>query len=255
MTGKEELTRGDALARVAVLEAENAALRKRVCVPDATAALEELVTACWDFSSESVECKYDGFHSEVVASREWDKFRAAVEAADGVLAAAPAPVERCDTCHGYGEVPAGETQRFGDLQPPEPIMMACPECDGQAPVERVEQETRSAGNLPCPFCGCDVDPKGWLRGDGVRGPECDNCGATAASLEAWNKRTTPQPAPTAAQDVAGLVEALQSIYDEDYQVGHDATDSEVSIARKQCIYRIRRKVKDALAAHQSGGAK
>ena len=50
----------------------------------------------------------------------------------------PAPVERCDTCYGHGEVPTGETQRFGDLQPPEPIMMACPECDGGAPVERVE---------------------------------------------------------------------------------------------------------------------
>lgn len=40
----------------------------------------------------------------------------------------------------------------------------------------------------CPFCGGTVDPQGWLRGDGKRGPECNDCGATAPSMEAWNKR-------------------------------------------------------------------
>ncbi len=45
-------------------------------------------------------------------------------------------------------------------------------------------------NAPCPFCGGRVDPVGWLRNDGVRGPECDDCGATAPSLEAWNRRVT-----------------------------------------------------------------
>jgi len=41
----------------------------------------------------------------------------------------------------------------------------------------------------CPFCGGQVDPNGWLRNDGVRGPECEQCGATAESIEAWNTRT------------------------------------------------------------------
>ena len=40
---------------------------------------------------------------------------------------------------------------------------------------------------PCPFCGGKVDPTGWLRNDGVRGPECD-CGATAVSMQAWDNR-------------------------------------------------------------------
>lgn len=83
----------------------------------------------------------------------------------------------------------------------------------------------------------------WLEQMDIRG-----CQVTKTGLYT----TIPQPAGPAT-DVAGLVEALQSIYDEDYQVGHDATDSEVSIARKQCIYRIRRKVKTALAAHQTRG--
>ncbi|MBG6287715.1 hypothetical protein I5I61_09690 [Pseudomonas nitroreducens] len=41
----------------------------------------------------------------------------------------------------------------------------------------------------CPFCGGEVDPTGWLRGDGVRGPECDDCGATAPSIEVWEQRS------------------------------------------------------------------
>lgn len=44
------------------------------------------------------------------------------------------------------------------------------------------------GVAPCPFCGGDCDPTGWLSGDGVRGPECESCGATAASVEDWNRR-------------------------------------------------------------------
>lgn len=43
----------------------------------------------------------------------------------------------------------------------------------------------------CPFCGANVDPEGLQRGDGVRGPECEGCGATAPSLEAWNQRVHP----------------------------------------------------------------
>ncbi|WP_208458389.1 hypothetical protein [Burkholderia vietnamiensis] len=42
---------------------------------------------------------------------------------------------------------------------------------------------------PCPFCGSEnVDPKGWLANDGRSGPACDECGATAESVEGWNRR-------------------------------------------------------------------
>lgn len=50
------------------------------------------------------------------------------------------------------------------------------------------------GNLPCPFCGGRCDPNGWMGSydDGVPmcGPECEDCGATANSIEEWNRRTT-----------------------------------------------------------------
>ena len=35
---------------------------------------------------------------------------------------------------------------------------------------------------PCPFCGGVVDP------EGLRGPECEGCGATATSIESWELR-------------------------------------------------------------------
>jgi len=45
---------------------------------------------------------------------------------------------------------------------------------------------------PCPFCGGEADPEGWLMidaaGNEIRGPECDDCGATARSKELWNTR-------------------------------------------------------------------
>lgn len=44
--------------------------------------------------------------------------------------------------------------------------------------------------LPCPFCGGEVDPEGWLGGDGTRGPECDVCGATACDMASWNRRAS-----------------------------------------------------------------
>ena len=189
MTDTEELSRGEALARVAVLEAELAELRKRVCVPEGYVV---------------VPVEPSAGHLDSMAMR---------------------------MRHDFGLLPEYLKERFrGDAR------QLYEECTGQglyklpaapAPVERVEQEA-----------DCTLE-----------------CGAYGSYCRCAAERATPQPAPTAAQDVAGLVEALQSIYDEDYQVGHDATDSEVSIARKQCIYRIRRKVKDALAAHQSGGAK
>lgn len=41
---------------------------------------------------------------------------------------------------------------------------------------------------PCPFCGGEADPEGWMNGDGECGPECESCGATASSVIVWNRR-------------------------------------------------------------------
>ncbi|MFU3591265.1 hypothetical protein ACM7KK_29620 [Pseudomonas aeruginosa] len=60
--------------------------------------------------------------------------------------------------------------------------------DPPAPVEQAGRDVEPA---PCPFCGGEVDPTGWLRGDGTRGPECNDCGATARSMEAWQTRAAP----------------------------------------------------------------
>lgn len=42
--------------------------------------------------------------------------------------------EVCDTCHGQGEIYSGEDQHFDyfSFQPPEPVMITCPECNGES---------------------------------------------------------------------------------------------------------------------------
>ncbi len=57
-----------------------------------------------------------------------------------------------------------------------------------------ENRSSNTENLPRPFCAGRVDPEGWLRGDGTRGPECESCGATAPTLSVWNSANpTTQP--------------------------------------------------------------
>ncbi|EIZ9492837.1 DUF551 domain-containing protein [Cronobacter sakazakii] len=76
-----------------------------------------------------------------------------------------------------------------------------------APVApAVRAEPVAGENLPCPFCGGACDPAGWLS-EQTSGPECENCGATAENIEAWNRRTAPPappapPAPVAAGWIA-----------------------------------------------------
>ncbi len=48
-------------------------------------------------------------------------------------------------------------------------------------------------HLRCPFCGGPCDPEGWagFEADGKtikHGPACDDCGASAPSMEMWNRR-------------------------------------------------------------------
>jgi hypothetical protein len=55
-------------------------------------------------------------------------------------------------------------------------------------------ERDANGNLPCPFCGGAVEPRGWLCedeiGGDVSGPECDGCGATTITMDDWNRRVS-----------------------------------------------------------------
>lgn len=66
-----------------------------------------------------------------------------------------------------------------------------------------EEKMREA--LPCPFCGGQVDPDGWLDGNGKRGPECDECGATAESMDVWNSRAALQESEAGAVDIGAMV--------------------------------------------------
>lgn len=69
---------------------------------------------------------------------------------------------------------------------------------------RERSEPVAGENLPCPFCGGACDPAGW-QSEQTSGPECENCGATAENIEAWNRRTAaPAPAPVVPDDTKRL---------------------------------------------------
>ena len=102
------MSRGDAIARVAVLEAEVAELRKRVCVPDVSAMARVLS----DRSADA--CNIDRTDNWAIYGQEYiGDVRA--------MLAAPAPVERVEQDHDaialdkarnimqimYGEMPKG----------------------------------------------------------------------------------------------------------------------------------------------------
>lgn len=64
--------------------------------------------------------------------------------------------------------------------------------------------------LPCPFCGgTAIDPEGWSTTDGIKGPSCDDCGAsvgdlthsTEVNIAMWNQRAAPSPAATGVEDL------------------------------------------------------
>lgn len=81
-----------------------------------------------------------------------------------------------------------------------------------APVApAVRAEPVAGENLPCPFCGGACDPAGWLS-EQTSGPECENCGATAENIEAWNRRTAaPAPAPVVPDAYEIIAEAWRLI--------------------------------------------
>ncbi|WP_400638380.1 DNA cytosine methyltransferase [Pseudomonas aeruginosa] len=106
--------------------------------------------------------------------------------------------------------------------------------DPPAPVEQAGRDVEPA---PCPFCGGEVDPTGWLRGDGTRGPECNDCGATARSMEAWQTRTVPTgQAPQAWLDV--LAERRRQGEVEGWTPEHDDAHSHGQMARAAACYAL-----------------
>lgn len=90
----------------------------------------------------------------------------------------------------------------------------------------------------CPFCGGEVDPTGWLRGDGARGPECEGCGATAPSMEVWEQRACLVPEEVrsllsrAQCEIESLAECLENVCEdeEDVDVREDVADGRVVAA-------------------------
>ncbi len=202
MTDKEELTRGDALARVAVLEAENAELRKRVCVPDGWMVVPSQCTS-------QMEDAYD----QQCADDNACGCSMHLPAYEAMLAAAPAPVERVGQEAGLYAV------KFLD---------------------------NWDGELNCYWLIARLDDKGeWLSeesGKALLQYEGDKI-LSAIRLD------TPQPAPTAAQDVAGLVEALEQGFP---LLSDDGLD-EVAHHCEWAIQQDRKRLHALIAAHQIGG--
>lgn len=68
---------------------------------------------------------------------------------------------------------------------------------------------------PCPFCGGKADPEGWSSID-RKGPACDDCYASADTIERWNTRATPSADPLAGlvrYDKGDILLALEGGYD------------------------------------------
>jgi hypothetical protein len=192
MTDKEELTRGDALARVAVLEAELAELRKRVCVPDASTMARVLsdraASACCVDPDDNWKIYGQEFIEDVRA-----------------MLAAPAPVERLAT-------DGGRNQRFEGLFEGETPDQRDARLAAAAPVERVEQEAFSyyerAHGEKSPTHGmslCERIAHVGGRTNAAGYMEFGSVMAVSALIDhVLRDSPAPKPAPAAAQDVAGL---------------------------------------------------
>ncbi|PBK05943.1 hypothetical protein CNQ84_00775 [Pseudomonas abyssi] len=122
----EELTRGDALAKVAALEAENAELRKRVCVPDGWMVVPSQCTSQMEDAYDQ-QCADDNAYGCSMH----------LPAYEAMLTAVPAPVERLAT-------DGGRNQRFEGLFEGETPDQRDARLASAASVERVERVEREA---------------------------------------------------------------------------------------------------------------
>lgn len=101
-------------------------------------------------------------HCKRTARMLMNEFHRAPTVKNSLSVAAPSapaaePVQ-CEKCHGQGEVFSGQMQHFPEwqMQPPEPIMDACPECGG-------DSSTPAAEPAQCETVGCidGIAEPGW----------------------------------------------------------------------------------------------
>ena len=105
----------------------------------------------------------------------------------------------CHVCHGQGEVWTGENQSFGymSMQPPEPIMEACPECSGELVRPASAGDDRKLSDIGNELhnLSCHVvhHNEGWANQLGTLASELwywpSNAGVVdeRAAFEAWAK--------------------------------------------------------------------
>ena len=218
-----------ALGHVAELEAENAELRKRVCVPDVSTMARVLSDRVADARNIDLTDNWAMYGEEYIEDVQ-------------AMLAAPAPVERnqCDGCQAGIPVESG-MHRMGKPGGYADLMACTADRYGSAPVERAEHDhdaiaLKKTRDIMQIMYG--EMPKGGSTQLLAMVQEC--------VLEAMSHVRTPQPAPTAAQDAAGLVDALELAL----EYWRD----------RQQRYKNRKPrwvvdAESALAAHQSGGAK
>tara|TARA_Y100000758_G_scaffold264259_2_gene203509 strand:+ start:574 stop:1221 length:648 start_codon:yes stop_codon:yes gene_type:complete len=215
MTDKEELSRGDALAKVAALEAELA--QKSLLVREMDLMFGRMLL---------------GMRAAVIEEEHGKGAEAAmVWIFNGLVGPGELPPEEEKDAQAYfdREVTAID-EGMKQIMDERKAMAAAP-----APVERVEQEAMRK------------------RFDQIEREVCEGK-RTAASVFTQMRTaalyTTPQPAP-AAQDVAGLVEALE--WCEKWFSRHSPTAALIS--GEHATHPMLSSIRAALAAHQSGGAK
>ncbi|MCK5502565.1 MAG: hypothetical protein KAI82_15115 [Tritonibacter mobilis] len=240
------------------------------------AELEQALLAETQAKHEAVECLrriVDGDESGELVELINGILSKHPEAADGVLAAAPAPAERvsqndwpkCDYC---GEVPDCHPWHGSGMfnLVDNPHIHACTDCRHllPAPVERVEQETVSyyerAHGEKSPTHGMSLDERiahvgGRTNAAGYM--EFGSVMAVSALIDhVLRDSPAPQPAPVAAQDVAGLhlLERIEKHLTNwleldicECEFGHNCGYNDV--------IRDRNALRGLIAAHQSGGAR
>jgi uncharacterized protein YceH (UPF0502 family) len=216
MTDKEQMSRGDALARVAVLEAELAELRKRVSVPEGLRECAIVMRGLSLCEAEEITSDDAEIWLEDEAGRDGSYLFSITEYAgkcadvlEAMLAAAPAPVERLAT-------DGGRNQRFEGLFEGETPDQRNARLASAAPVERVEQEAVSyyerAHGEKSPTHGMNLGERiahvgGRTNAAGYM--EFGSVMAVSALIDhVLRDSPAPQPAPTAAQDVEGLVDRI-----------------------------------------------
>ena len=254
----EELTRGEALTRVAVLEAELAELRKRVCVPDGYKVVPVEPTP------------------EMLGATSWPG--CAATDYKHMLAAAHAPVEWVEHDHDaialkktrdimqimYGEMPkGGSTQLLAMVQECvlEAMSHVCTPQPTPTTAQDVEDPWKASGVEYDRAIHHNPDAKAWadlfVRTFPAQADQHDLMlgwfSNAMMAMHDWLK-TKESPAPTAAQDVAGptmleLLEKIDAVRMGDEESAHHVHGAAYwNNAVVACLDAVRK-------AHHSGGAK